>query len=84
MSKCAQMVWAVFSKNTVKFEAINPESMQQKTAATLQPGIGGQKQAHRLILDTRVVLDTRVAYIPGWYTIDHHGLTFAGAVYGTP
>ena len=78
------MVWAVFSKNTVKFEAINHESMQQKTAATLQPGIGGQKQAHRLILDTRVVLDTRVAYIPGWYTIDHHGLTFAGAVYGSP
>ena len=56
-----KVVWAVFSKNTVKFEAINPESMQQKTAATLQPGIGGQKQARRLILDTRV------AYIPGWY-----------------
>ena len=55
-----KVVWAVFSKNTVKFEAINPESMQQKTAATLQPGIGGQKQAHRLILDTRVVLVTRV------------------------
>ena len=73
-----KVVWAVFSKNTVKFEAINPESMQQKTAATLQPGIGGQKQAHRLILDTRV------AYIPGWYTIYHHGLTFAGAVYGSP